>query len=515
MTERAQVATYRYVHSGSRRIKPRIMAPRIEVHSVLWVLVLSGAVLLFAIGASGILATKLFHQYSTLKWMITLGGPLLIILLLTVKRPAAWATGILILTIPIEPYVTTISSQPISILFATSLLATAVVTIEGGVKADRNGKKPALAAVVPWIALLLVLPSVLGTGVDHQVLYLFLFVDIAWVCARVVGLYPDGRSIVVLVFVGSAAAQSTLALVQHVTGQQYSLYGGAGTVSYSAHSYFYNYGSAARTTGTFFDPISLGNVLAMALPMAMLIVLRRDSRTGHRWFAGLSSLLIVGGLAVSLSRASWMGAIAGVLCISLFSHGDQRRRAISYSGVLIVGVLLVASAWYGPAISSRFTSILHPTASTVRTASGDKTRQVDWSFALKTFEENPIAGVGIGNLAGQYQELVAGSGAGTHASDVYLQYLAEGGLFGGAALVLLAGAVFVDLFRARRTDWLYPGLAGAFVSVGITWVTDFTVRYYAVAGCLAILIGLAASGSHRPVEDPLPARSGREPAVLG
>jgi len=515
MTERSQAATCRYVHSGSRRIKPRIMAPGIEVHDVLWALFLTGAALLFTVGASGILATKLFHQYSTLKWAITLGGPVLIILLLTVRRPAAWAAGIVILTVPIEPYVTTVSNQPISILFVTSLLATVVVTIEGGVKANRSGKKPMLAGVVPWIALLLVLPSVLGTGFDHEVLYLCLLVDIAWICARVVALYPDGRSMLVIVFVGSAAAQATLALVQHVTGQQYSLYGGAGTVSYSAHSYFYDYGSAARTTGTFFDPISLGNVLAMALPLAMLLALRRDSRTGHRWFAGLSALLIVGGLAVSLSRASWMGAIAGVLCISLFSQGDQRRRAIACSAVFIVGVLLVVSAWYGPAISSRFASILHPTASTVRTASGDKTRQVDWNFALKTFEENPILGVGIGNLAAQYQELVSGSGAGTHASDVYLQYLAEGGIFGGAALLLLAGAVWVDLFRARRTDWLYPGLAGAFVSVGITWVTDFTVRYYAVAGCLAILIGLAASGCSRPDVDESPAFSERESAMVG
>jgi O-antigen ligase len=246
----------------------------------------------------------------------------------------------------------------------------------------------------------------------------------------------------------------------------------------------------------------------------MLVVLRRDARRVFRWLAGISTLLIVGGLAVSLSRASWMGAIAGVLCISLFSHGEQRRRAITYSGVLIVGALLVASAWYGPAIATRFTSILHPTASTVRTSAGDKTRQVDWNFALKTFEENPVLGVGIGNLAPRYQAFVAGSGLGTHASDVYLQYLAEGGVFGGAALLLLAGAVSVDLFRARRTDWLYPGLAGAFVGVGVTWVTDFTVRYYAVAGCLAILIGLAASGPSRPAAGVSPASPAREGAVL-
>jgi hypothetical protein len=58
--------------------------------------------------------------------------------------------------------------------------------------------------------------------------------------------------------------------------------------------------------------------------------------------------------------------------------------------------------------------------------------------------------------------------------------------------------VAADLFRARRSDPLVPGLTGAFVSVAVTWVTDYTVRYYAVAGCFALLLGLAASARRPP-----------------
>ena len=52
----------------------------------------------------------------------------------------------------------------------------------------------------------------------------------------------------------------------------------------------------------------------------------------------------------------------------------------------------------------------------------------------------------------------------------------------------------------RRIDWLYPGLVGASLGVAVTWVTDVTVRYYSVAGCLAILVGLivSAANDHTP-----------------
>lgn len=508
MIRRFPLATRHYKHSSSSRTVPLVGLYLDPGDQVTRSVVLIGAVLLFIAGASGILVTEAFHQYSTLKWIITVAGPALIILLLLVKRPSAWAAGLVIFTVPIEPYVSTIHNQPVSILLVTLLLATLVVTIEGGGHSTGTGRKSALGTVTPWVALLLVIPTVLGASIPHEVLYFCLLVDLAWICTRVVALYPDGRLLVVLLFLGSAGAQSAFALIQYVTGHQFNLYGGAGSASYSAQNYFFNYGSAARTTGTFFDPISLGNVLAMALPLALLVLLRGELRTRYRGFAGLIALLLIGGMAVSLSRASWMAAVAGILCIAAFSRGHQRRRAFVLSGSLIVAALLIASTLYGPAIEARFTSILDPTASTVRTASGDKAREVDWSFALHIFTENPIFGVGIGNLALQFEASVPGSSAGSHASDVYLQYLAEGGVCGGAVLLLLAGGISVDLFRSRRTDWLYPGLVGSFVGVSITWVTDYTVRYYAVAGCLAVLVGLAASSSHRPGKNVLDVPTG-------
>ena len=469
-----------------------------------WSVAVAVAVLLCIVGVTGLGVTSLFHQYSTLKWSLTVAAPVLIVLLLTVRRPSLWAAGLLVLSVPLAPYVMTVGTQPVSILVATAGLATVVVLVEGGLASGQGGRS-ALARILPWVLALLVIPTVIGGSIGHELLYGALIVDVAWVCTRVAGLYPDGRLLLVLVFLGSAGGQAALALVQHATGRQYSLYGGAGTATFSSSHYFFNYGSAARTTGTFFDPISLGNVLAMALPLALLVAVRTDVRPFRRWFAGCMGALLLGGLTVSLSRASWMGAAAGVVVVCLLSQGGQRRRAVTVTGALLVGALFVASTLYGPALTARFDSILHPTASTVKTAAGDRARQAAWNFAITTFDGAPITGVGFGKLAGRYEEHVVGSDASTHASDVYLQYLAEGGLLGGAALVLLAGGVGADLYRARRTDPLVPGLTGAFASVAVTWVTDYTVRYFAVAGCLALLLGLTASAtrpSGRPTAAP-------------
>ncbi len=343
--------------------------------------------------------------------------------------------------------------------------------------------------------VLLLLPVAIGVQPLHELLYVLAFLDIAWLCAKVGGMYPEGRLLVVLFFVGSASLQALVALAQYVTGNAFNLYGGAGSATYSAQSYFFNYETTHRTTGTFFDPISLGNVLAMALPLAVLLVLRAELPGRVRLGAAAAGVVVVGGLAVSLSRASWIAAAVGVVAVALFSRGEQRRRGALLAGVLIVGALSAASALYGPAITSRFTSILHPTSSNVKTAPGDRTRQDLWAAAFDVFETHPVTGVGFGNLAERLEAAVPGSGPGIQAQNTYLQYIAEGGVFGAGVLLLLVGGVCADLHRTRKVDWLYPGLVGASLGVAVTWTTDFTARYYAVAGCLAVLVGLIATAA--------------------
>ncbi len=455
----------------------------------------AGLVGLLAIaGCAGILAHSAFLQFSVLKWALTIGGPLVVLLLLFSRRPGLWACGLMILVIPVAPFVASVGTFQISVLFAATALATVTVMLEGAVRSPSAGPLPALVVVTPLLIACSLVPIFRGDLVTHQLLYLALFVDIVWICLRTAANYPEGRTVITLAFIGMAALQGSAAVYEYVTGHRIDLYGGAGQATYAAQSYFFEYGHSARTSGTFFDPISLGNVLAMALPLALVLVLRRAEVPWVRVACLISLVPILAGIVVALSRASWIAATLAVLCVVLFSRGSQRLRALVLVVAVGVAAVVTVQSVYGPLVTTRFASIFHPTAAGVSTAKGDTIRQEQWHEAERLFSSNVVGGVGFGNLAPDFEAKIAGLDSTTHAQNVYLQYLAEGGLFGGAVLVLLAGGVVVDLRRGRRRDPLYPGLVGASVGVAATWVTDYTVRYFAVAGCFAVLLGLIASG---------------------
>jgi len=78
--------------------------------------------------------------------------------------------------------------------------------------------------------------------------------------------------------------------------------------------YFFAYGAQNRPTGSLYDPISLGNVLALICPLAL--VLSASARTAAARFLALAALLLIGvALTLSLSRMSWIAAVAGVAVV--------------------------------------------------------------------------------------------------------------------------------------------------------------------------------------------------------
>ena len=450
----------------------------------------------FVLGASGWDSTVVFHQYSVLKWALLIAAPLLVIVFLTVERPSAWAMGLVAITIPVEPYVATIHGQPVSVLLVILVVATFVVEIEAGGRRRSPSRTPALVRILPFAMVLLLIPTATGVQPLHELFYVLAFVDIAWICVKVGRLYPDGRLLIVLFFVGSASLQALVALTQYVTNDAFNLYGGAGTATYSAQTYFFDYGTTARTTGTFFDPISLGNVLAMALPLAVLC----RAPIGDFLVASASAppapahSSSEGSPSRSPGPAGWARPPAS---------WPWRPSAAATRGDAVRCSPGCSSSGHWPRPPHSMDRPLRPDSPRscirrVRTSGRrPKTRAgrrtgVD---ALAVFKAHPITGVGFGNLVESLETAVPGNGPSSQAQDTYLQYMAEGGIFGAGVLLLLIGGVCADLHRTRRSDWLYPGLVGASVGVAVTWVTDVTVRYYSVAGCLAILVGLIASAS--------------------
>ncbi len=86
------------------------------------------------------------------------------------------------------------------------------------------------------------------------------------------------------------------------------------------------FGKESRPTGSLYDPNSLGNILALTCPVALLLAATARTTTA-RLLATRAALMIGVGLTLSLSRMSWIGAVAGAGVAIVLLPSPHRWRA--------------------------------------------------------------------------------------------------------------------------------------------------------------------------------------------
>jgi O-antigen ligase len=483
-----------------------------------------GAILLLAAlalaGAAGLTSQALFTQPTTLKYAVTVAGPLFLLLAALHPRPLEPVVAGTVIIAPFAAYPFTLKGigVPAILPFALVGVVLAVATgPHGGARSSApQGAGSALGQAAPFIAALLLLPVLAGTQVsatgDHissPLVVVGTLLAMSWLVARAAAT-AEGTRLVIAAVVASAVLQAALAIWEFQTGRTLNLFTSSQTSF--ASGYFFSYGASNRPAGSYADPISLGNVLAIALPLTTVAALayRRspNSQNGARqaqlgpgtgWTLPVlvmaAGMFIGLGLVLTFSRMSWIAALAGLaLAVLLRPKGARARLA---GGLLLLGglAIVIAVAAAGPTLRTRYDSIFHPTAANVSTANGDRTRQQLWKAALDVAVQHPVAGVGFDKLAPELAMHVADVSILSHAHSTYLQVAAEGGLvLGIGALSLFALALGRDLRTGLRTSPLAAGLAGSILALAICWTTDYTIRYEAVAASVAPLIGLIAAG---------------------
>jgi O-antigen ligase len=501
-----------------------------------------GAILLLAAlalaGAAGLTSQALFTQPTTLKYAVTVAGPLLLLLAALHPRPLEPIVAGTVIVAPFAAYPLTLKGIGVPAILPFGLVAVVLAVTTGGHGGPGSGPRGApqgagsnLGRAAPFIAALLLLPVLAGTQLsatgDHissPLVVVGTLLAMSWLVSRAAAT-PEGTRLVIAAVVASAVLQAALAIWEFQAGRTLNLF--TSTQSSFASGYFFSYGASNRPTGSYADPISLGNVLAIALPLTTVAALAyRRSRNGqngarqaHRGLGAgwtlpilvMAAGMFIGlGLVLTFSRMSWIAALAGLaLAVLLRPRGARARLA---GGLLLLGglAIVIAVAAAGPTLGTRYDSIFHPTAANVSTANGDRTRQQLWKAALDVAVQHPIAGVGFDKLAPELATHVADVSILSHAHSTYLQLAAEGGLvLGIGALSLFALALGRDLRNGLRTSPLAAGLAGSILALAICWTTDYTIRYEAVAASVAPLIGLIAAGG-RTRGGPLGAESDRD-----
>jgi O-antigen ligase len=441
---------------------------------------------------TGIVESTLFDQPSLRKYLLTVLGCLFAALLVIVADPARLLTAVLVFALPFSGYKTTFGGVQVTLLTLLAALALAALAFTRPA-AWRPTRMAAWSVVA---LLLLVVPFALGQHRSEPLKALATMLAIGWLVAAVGR--GGGARLLAGAFVASATLQSLIAVWEYKTGHLISVYGSAGTRSFD-QNYFFNVDHVNRPVGTFFDPNSLGNMLAVALPFALWLAMRPNARRGERLLAGAAGCVVAAGLVLTLSRMSWIAAAAGVLIAAALLPRRHRARALIGVATIATVTLLVASATAGPTLVHRAQSILSPTSRQTATAQGDELRKHIWSATYAVWREQPLLGTGFGELTPALVRRRPEITLQGHAHSVYLGVLGQAGIVGAIALLTFLGASLRAGLAGRRRDPLLAGaVLGAFVAVLVVWTTDYTIRYEPVAGVFGVVFGFLAALDRSP-----------------
>lgn len=144
-----------------------------------------------------------------------------------------------------------------------------------------------------------------------------------------------------------------------------------------------------RGSGTYICPNHLGGFLEMVVPLGLAYTL--SSRLNHvsKIVVGYASLVILAGIAVTVSRGSW---IATILSLLLFFGILAFHRAHRLAAFLALVIMIGGAAWLIP--KNQF---FHQRARQLVSTQGqidDDARFDIWSSAFRMWRENPWWGVG-------------------------------------------------------------------------------------------------------------------------
>jgi O-antigen ligase len=252
----------------------------------------------------------------------------------------------------------------------------------------------------------------------------------------------------------------------------------------------------------FGSPNLIATVLLLTGPLAMAIIWTR-----HRRSAVALGVLIVVAIVLSGSRSALIGvalmavvvAVVGVRRSGGLARFRDRRWAAALLAVGGVGLVIA------PVLAVRFSQ------------GGEGLRLDLWRSALAIFAQHPLFGGGPGTWV-QLKLLNSPVGATNlvlpHAHDLYVETLAEVGVVGSIALVVLVALICRRLLSGTRS--IDRGLAAESVAVllGLVAVagqsfTDDMVNLPAICLLLVLVVGwieggLVAAPSER---EPVPTRA--------
>src|SRR5450755_2881374 len=220
-----------------------------------------------------------------------------------------------------------------------------------------------------------------------------------------------------------------------------------------------------RAAGTFLQPNEFAGYLLFLIPIGLA---QAAASPALRRLGYLAAAIGVCGLALSVSRAAWVGMLLA-LPILLVRFG--RRVVIAYAAVVVV---VVSVGFVG------LSNVAHD-------PSENASRIAVWRGAARMAERFALTGVGPLNFSRVYPSLKLPDAAvdEVHAHDVPLNVLVENGILGLAAFIWIviasvkevraAGARIPPADHERRL--LFAGLCAAFAASAVQNTVDLVSTF--------------------------------------
>lgn len=267
------------------------------------------------------------------------------------------------------------------------------------------------------------------------------------------------------------------------------------------------YGYGRRGSGFFINPNNLATLLSMSLPLGLAFALVSRIKSLPKIFLGYTSLVIVAGIAVTLSRGGWIAtAVSMTLFFTvLFRMRERRSMAVVALAVIAgIGILAISQSEMG---KLRIKRALDPKAH-------PDVRHDIWRTGMDMWRDNAWTGTGPGHFDLRYKQYraLALQDRPKHVHNDYLNTLTD---YGAVGFVLAAAACFALLHGVMQT-WrglrksfgddlgchsdslaFTMGAGCGFTALAIHAFFDFPVQIPGLAMFAAVIAGILASLGRR------------------
>jgi O-antigen ligase len=266
-----------------------------------------------------------------------------------------------------------------------------------------------------------------------------------------------------------------------------------------------------RASGTYINPDHFAGFLELVLPLPLAFLLAGRISIVARVVLVYAGLVIIAGLAVTLSRGGALAGAAGVFMLLgfLMCHRNHRLRATLVLVVLLAGGGFVATHYLSQSV--RFMRRMSTANETSSGALDTMARLQMWKAAGEMWRDHFWFGAGPGHFDYRFREYrpEGFQQRPDHAHNDYLELLADWGAVGGVIVFAGIGVFVFSMVKAwphvRRDESdigssgmssryaFFLGAASGLFALAVHSLVDFNLHIPANALAGVVLLALASS----------------------